>query len=63
MVGYNLRNIRREFGETLTKKVSLMLDYTDQPGDIDDPWYTGEFGTVFAQITEGCEGLLAYLGY
>ncbi len=63
MEGYNLRNIRREFGETLTKKVSLMLDYTDQPGDIDDPWYTGEFGTVFAQITEGCEGLLAYLGY
>ena len=63
MEAYNLRNIQREFGETLAKKVTLLLDYTDAPGDIDDPWYTGDFATTYNEIVAGCEGLLEYLGY
>ena len=63
MEAYNLRNIRREFSEALEKKVSLLLDYTDTPGDIDDPWYTGNFGITYEEILRGCEGLLDYLGY
>lgn len=63
MEAYNLRNIRREFGDALTKQVSLLLDYTDTPGDIDDPWYTGSFGITYEEIRKGCEGLLEYLGY
>lgn len=61
MEGYNLRNIRREFGEALTRRVSLLLDYTDHPGDIDDPWYTGAFDVAYRQIAEGCEGFLAHI--
>ena len=63
MENFNLRNIRREFGDALTKQVSLLLDYTDTPGDIDDPWYTGDFGVTYEEILKGCEGLLEYLGY
>ena len=63
MEQYNLRNIRREFGEELAGQVSLLLDFTDTPGDIDDPWYSGGFDVTYKEIVKGCEGFLAYLGY
>ncbi len=63
MEQYNIRNIRREFGEELTNKVSLLLDYTDTPGDIDDPWYSGGFDATYRDIVRGCEGLLRDMGY
>ena len=61
MEGYNLRNIRREFGDALASQVSLLLDYTDTPGDIDDPWYTGSFDVTYKEIVAGCEGFLSAL--
>ncbi len=63
MEQYNLRNIQREFGARLAGQVSLLLDYTDAPGDIDDPWYSGGFDVTYKEILRGCEGLLAHLGY
>ena len=63
MEEYNLRNIRREFGPELAEQVHLLLDYTDQPGDIADPWYTGNFTITYDEIVQGCEGFLASLGY
>lgn len=62
MEQYNLRNIQREFGSELAKQVSLLLDYTDTPGDIDDPWYSGGFDVTYKEILRGCEGLLIHLG-
>lgn len=62
MEEYNLRNIRREFGANLTERVSLLLDYTDRPGDIDDPWYTGKFDLIYDEIELGCKGFLKSLG-
>lgn len=61
MEEYNLRNIRREFGQELASQVRLLLDYTDEPGDIDDPWYTGNFAKTYEEIEKGCQGLLSYL--
>ena len=61
MEDYNLRNIRREFGQELASQVSLLLDYTDTPGDIDDPWYTRDFGKTYREIKAGCEGLLYHI--
>lgn len=63
MEQYNLRNIRREFGEELAGQVSLLLDYTDTPGDIDDPWYSGGFDVTYKEVLKGCEGLLEHLGF
>ena len=39
-------------------RCSLLMDYTDRPGDVADPWYTRDFGAAFTDVKEGCEGLL-----
>ena len=43
------------------QKVYRLLDFTDRPGDIDDPWYTNDFETAYREILRGCEGLLQTL--
>lgn len=53
----NINNLNRLLGES--KKYSVLLDYTDEKGDIDDPWYTGDFKTAYNQIEKGCIGLLS----
>ena len=57
----NLRNLRRMFGEDTDRKISLLMDYTQRPGDVADPWYTGDFEATWRDVLEGCEGLLEYL--
>ena len=58
----NLRNMERICGGDPEGKMFRMRDFTDQPGEIDDPWYTGRFAEVYEQILEGCRGLLAKCG-
>ena len=59
---WKVRNLTRFFGGDPEGKVFKLLDFSDHPGDIEDPWYTGEFDTVFRQIREGCEGFLREVG-
>lgn len=54
----NLRNLRRMFGEDHDHKISLLMDYTSRPGDVADPWYTGDFEVTWRDVLEGCQGLL-----
>lgn len=42
-------------------KVKLLLDYSDDPRDIADPWYTGGFDVTYSDVVEGCEAFLEYL--
>lgn len=42
-------------------KMHLLLDYTDRPGSVADPWYTGDFEATWRDVEEGCKGLLAEL--
>lgn len=42
-------------------KISLLLDYTDQPRDVADPWYTRNFGKTWDDIERGCRALLSRL--
>ena len=56
MEEYNIHNLQRVVGNS--NKYSLLLDYTNTPGDISDPWYSGDFETAYNEISEGCEGLL-----
>ncbi len=58
---YNLRNMVRFVGDDPEGKVSLLLDYTDFPGDVADPWYTGDFEQTWEDVNNGCEGLLKKL--
>ena len=58
MEEYNLPRLFRIIGSDPENKVSKLLDFTNIPGDIEDPWFTGNFEKVFEQITLGCKGLL-----
>ena len=58
---WNLRNIERIVGRDEEGKLSLILDHTEHPGEVADPWYTGDFDTAYEQILEGCKGLLEEL--
>ncbi len=43
------------------EKLSLLLDYSDNPRSVADPWYTRDFTTTYNDIVEGCECLIKYL--
>lgn len=57
----NMRNIRHIIGEDSQNKVCLLLDYTEHPGDIADPWYTRDFELTWRQVNGGCKALLEKL--
>lgn len=54
----NLQGLKWLFGKDKDHKVSLLMDYTDRPGEVADPWYTGDFETTWNDVLEGCKGLL-----
>ena len=39
-------------------KIRLLLDYTEDPHDREDPWDTGDFEKAYREIREGCTGYL-----
>lgn len=57
----NIRNIERIIGADPGHKVHRLLDFSDHPRDIADPWYTGNFERTYQDVAEGCEGLLRYI--
>ena len=57
----NIRNIKRIVGDDRDNKISKLLDYSDNPRDIADPWYTGDFETTYNDIIEGCNCFIKYL--
>lgn len=61
MEQWNLRGMLRILRADPENKVKLLLDYSDNPRDIADPWYTGDFESTYRDIVEGCEAFLKYL--
>ena len=57
----NYPNLLRTIGEDAQGKVHRLLDFTDNPADIDDPWYTGDFESTYRDIHLGCDALLKYI--
>ena len=57
----NLRNMARFVGGDPEHKVSLLMDHTRRPGDVADPWYTGDFEATWQDVLEGCTALLEEL--
>lgn len=55
---FNLRNMTRFVGNDPDNKVSLLMDFTSHPGDVADPWYTGDFDATWDDVNEGCVGIL-----
>ena len=63
MDSWNIRNMKR-FARNAQdeEKIARLLDFSDHPIDIADPWYTGDFETTYRDIMKGLEGLLRHLG-
>ena len=61
MDGANLRSMRRICGGDPEHKLHLLMDFTERPGEVADPWYTGDFEATWRDVQEGCQGLLAYI--
>lgn len=57
----NRRNMLRICGGDPEGKIHLLMDYTSRPGQVADPWYTGDFEATWRDVLEGCQGLLEQL--
>ena len=58
MEGRNLMNMRRICGGDSAGKIRRLLDYTHRPGDVADPYYTGDFEATWQDVNDGCRALL-----
>ena len=58
MEARNVRDIMTIIDEDPDEKVCRLLDYSDNPRDIADPWYTGNFDITYTDVKEGCEAFL-----
>ena len=56
----NLRNMSF-IADDKDNKYSRLLDFTTNPHDVADPWYTGDFAITEKDIHEGCQALLKYI--
>ena len=54
----NIRNMNRICGGDPENKIHMLLDFTERPGDVADPWYTGDFEATWRDVLEGCQRLL-----
>ena len=57
----NLRNMHRMCGGDPEGKLHLLLDFTNRPGNVADPWYTGDFEATWRDVEQGCQELLQEL--
>ena len=61
MESRNVAAILRIFGGDPERKVFRLLDFSSNPRDIADPWYSGNFELTYSDIEEGLDAFLNYL--
>lgn len=61
MESKNIENILKIIGQDSKNKVFRLLDFTEEPRDIIDPWYYGNFDKTYDDILEGCESFLEFI--
>lgn len=71
----NIRNMKRITGGDPEGKIYKMMEFAgdgwmrvaagdrdmERALDVADPWYTGDFGVTWKDVSEGCKGLLKFL--
>ena len=55
---YSLINI---FNEDPEDKIKLLMSFTGEEKEIEDPWYTDRFEEVYQMINDGCHALFQKL--
>ena len=58
MDSWNIRNMRNICGGDPEGKIVMLMNFTKRPGDVADPWYTGNFEATWRDVLEGCQALL-----
>ena len=57
----NIKDIQLLIGKDTEHKIYRLLDFSDNPRNIKDPWYTGNFEESYQDIVEGCQAFLDFL--
>ena len=57
----NIEDIQSLVGGDTEHKIHRLLDFTGNPRNIKDPWYTGNFDESYWDIVEGCQAFLDHL--
>ena len=57
----NIRDIYRIVGEDKDNKIYRLLDFSNNPRDISDLWYTHNFDLTYNDIMEGLEAFWDFL--
>ena len=57
----NRYNMIRLFDGDKDNKVKLLMDFTDTPGDVADPWWTGNFEETYRDVSKGVKSLYEFL--
>ena len=57
----NVSNTKRILSSGNHSKIHKLLDFTDAPRDVADPWYTGDFSATEKDVDSGCNGLLQFI--
>ena len=57
----NIEDVQALIGRDTKHKIHRLLDYTEHPRNIRDPWYTGNFEECYRDIVKGCSAFLDYL--
>lgn len=61
MESRNIKSAVRITGNDKDNKLKRLLDFSNNPRDIADPWYTGNFDVTYSDIVEGLNAFLLYL--
>lgn len=59
----NIKDLKLILGHDNDNKIKRLLDYTNNPRNIKDPWYTGNFDETYDDVVEGCEAFLKFLNF
>lgn len=56
----NIREILKIVGQDKYNKVHKLVGFTDNPKDIAEPWYTGNFDIFYSEINQGCNAFIEF---
>jgi protein-tyrosine phosphatase len=60
MDGSNLRDVEYMAPHGCRAEMCTLMSFAGG-GDVDDPWYTGDFERTFRDVSRGCRGLIDHL--
>ena len=61
MDNMNYNQLISIFNGDKDNKIKMLMSFTNNDEEIEDPWYTNRFEKVYDQINKGCNGLFNYL--